>query len=220
MRANLVGRSLVSAITHTPASGPLVPVTTPPMSLAPTVTVGCCALAGVAATRPNNSSIQSLNVMEVLPRMKAFWQAEWLAQAYAGAAGKKRVETAWRRCPADVGRTALRRKQGRCQPAGVAGPGSAGMVVAGLEVVARNGRSSMAATAAKAKPRQTAAATNTQRNTSAKSIPRLAAKAPSEAAPRSGTAPSQARMIAPMTATTSALPSERKKFLAPMATPT
>src|SRR5207247_6791822 len=29
---NLVGRSLVSAITHTPASGPFGPVTTPPMS--------------------------------------------------------------------------------------------------------------------------------------------------------------------------------------------
>src|SRR5262245_34773375 len=92
MRANLVGRSLVSAITHTPASGPFDPVTTPPMSVAPTVTVGCCALAGIAATRPNNSSIQSLNVMEVLPHMKAFGQAERLAQAYAEAVGKKRVE--------------------------------------------------------------------------------------------------------------------------------
>jgi hypothetical protein len=29
---NFVGRSLVSAITQTPASGPLGPVTTPPMS--------------------------------------------------------------------------------------------------------------------------------------------------------------------------------------------
>src|SRR5580765_7315014 len=33
MRANLVGRSVVSAMTHTPASGPLGPVTTPPMAL-------------------------------------------------------------------------------------------------------------------------------------------------------------------------------------------
>src|SRR4051794_4885441 len=32
MRANLVGRSAVSAITQTPASGPLGLVTTPPMS--------------------------------------------------------------------------------------------------------------------------------------------------------------------------------------------
>src|SRR5262245_42587875 len=32
MRANFVGSSVVSAITHTPASGPLGPVTTPPMS--------------------------------------------------------------------------------------------------------------------------------------------------------------------------------------------
>src|SRR6266481_4191322 len=32
MRANLVGRSPVSAMTHTPASGPAGPVTTPPLS--------------------------------------------------------------------------------------------------------------------------------------------------------------------------------------------
>src|SRR2546421_4664655 len=35
MRMNLVGRSWVSAITHTPASGPFGPVTTPAMSEAP-----------------------------------------------------------------------------------------------------------------------------------------------------------------------------------------
>src|SRR5438094_7996739 len=35
MRTNLVGRSCVSAITQTPASGPLGPVTTPAMSAAP-----------------------------------------------------------------------------------------------------------------------------------------------------------------------------------------
>src|SRR5262249_44168968 len=34
--ANFVGRSDVSAMTHTPASGPFAPATTPPMSLAPT----------------------------------------------------------------------------------------------------------------------------------------------------------------------------------------
>src|SRR5262245_65327967 len=33
MRANFVGSSVVSAITHMPASGPLGPVTTPPMAL-------------------------------------------------------------------------------------------------------------------------------------------------------------------------------------------
>ena len=32
MRANLVGSSVVSAITHTPASGPFALVTVPPMS--------------------------------------------------------------------------------------------------------------------------------------------------------------------------------------------
>src|SRR5215210_2165720 len=38
MRTNFVGRSFVSAITHTPASGPRGPVTTPPMSSGPTFT--------------------------------------------------------------------------------------------------------------------------------------------------------------------------------------
>src|SRR3970040_2173063 len=44
MRANFVGRSVVSAITHTPASGPFGPLTTPLMS---------CAVAtkGTAASR-------------------------------------------------------------------------------------------------------------------------------------------------------------------------
>src|SRR5215213_7876225 len=49
--AKRVGRSLVSASTQTPASGPLGPVTTPPMSFAPT----CCALVsdGGRAASPN-----------------------------------------------------------------------------------------------------------------------------------------------------------------------
>src|ERR1700736_1946247 len=38
--AYLVGRSVVSAITHTPASGPFGPRTTPPMSVAPMLTAG------------------------------------------------------------------------------------------------------------------------------------------------------------------------------------
>src|SRR5215467_6915137 len=37
---NRVGRSEVSAMTHTPASGPFAPETTPPMSFAPTRTCG------------------------------------------------------------------------------------------------------------------------------------------------------------------------------------
>src|SRR5207249_11791158 len=42
--ANLVGRSVVSAITHTPASGPLGPRTTPPRSASPmTIPEVCCA---------------------------------------------------------------------------------------------------------------------------------------------------------------------------------
>src|SRR5216684_1719133 len=46
MRANLVGRSVVSAITQTPASGPAALTTVPPISVAPTVTV-CCAKTAV-----------------------------------------------------------------------------------------------------------------------------------------------------------------------------
>src|ERR1700738_2370471 len=46
MRANLVGRSVVSAITQTPASGPAALTTVPPISVAPTVTV-CCAQTAV-----------------------------------------------------------------------------------------------------------------------------------------------------------------------------
>ena len=38
--AYLVGRSVVSAMTQTPASGPLAPVTLPPMSLSPTCIEG------------------------------------------------------------------------------------------------------------------------------------------------------------------------------------
>src|SRR5262249_44816414 len=45
MRTYFVGKSLVSAITQTPASGPFAPVTTPPISSALT----CCANAAVGA---------------------------------------------------------------------------------------------------------------------------------------------------------------------------
>src|SRR5262245_30393346 len=44
--AYLVGSSVVSAITQTPASGPFAPVTTPPMSSLSISTAACCALAG------------------------------------------------------------------------------------------------------------------------------------------------------------------------------
>jgi hypothetical protein len=40
--ANLVGRSVVSAITQTPASGPLALVTTPPMSSLSMRTAALC----------------------------------------------------------------------------------------------------------------------------------------------------------------------------------
>src|SRR5215813_7685772 len=59
-----VGRSRVSAITHTPASGPLRLVTTPPRSLSPTVTgAGCWAL-----TRAGGAPINAANAMAAAPR--------------------------------------------------------------------------------------------------------------------------------------------------------
>src|SRR5436853_6448938 len=48
MRANRVGRSVVSAITQTPVSGPLAPFTTPPMSVAPMF----CAFTEAASSMP------------------------------------------------------------------------------------------------------------------------------------------------------------------------
>src|SRR6516162_9394634 len=50
--AYFVGRSMVSAITQTPASGPFVPVTTPPMSSSSTATaVWALKRAGAAASK-------------------------------------------------------------------------------------------------------------------------------------------------------------------------
>ena len=54
--ANSVGRSLVSAITQTPASGPLAPVTTPPIALAPTWMAASVAATCADAGRPARSS--------------------------------------------------------------------------------------------------------------------------------------------------------------------
>src|SRR5262245_63596227 len=84
--------------------------------------------------------------------------------------------------------------EGPHQPTGVAGPGSAEIVVAVVgAVVVRRGRSSMPAMATKESARQSAPHTNTQRNTSARSMPWAAARAANELAPspRSGAAPSQ-----------------------------
>jgi hypothetical protein len=63
--ANFVGRSVVSAITHTPASGPFELVTTPPMSSESIATVApflCCASTQVseAASRPATANKPAL----------------------------------------------------------------------------------------------------------------------------------------------------------------
>src|SRR5437879_3256454 len=51
MRMKRTGRSRVSAITQTPASGPFGPVTTPPMSSLSMATA-CCACNEAGATQP------------------------------------------------------------------------------------------------------------------------------------------------------------------------
>src|SRR5258705_9579467 len=75
MRTYLVGKSLVSAITQTPASAPLAPVTTPPISLALTCTVAGCALtlAGSAMTsavpiRPAANALNDDFLTVLIPR--------------------------------------------------------------------------------------------------------------------------------------------------------
>src|SRR6516225_10297164 len=60
MRANLVGSSVVSAITQTPASGPDAPTTVPPMSVAPTVTA-CWAYTVVGMTF--GSTVKPANIV-------------------------------------------------------------------------------------------------------------------------------------------------------------
>src|SRR6516225_10258026 len=60
MRANLVGSSVVSAITQTPASGPDAPTTVPPMSVAPTV-AACWAYTAVGMTFGN--AIKPANIV-------------------------------------------------------------------------------------------------------------------------------------------------------------
>src|SRR5262249_11571981 len=191
--AYLVGRSDVSAITQTPASGPLGPATTPPISLAPTVGP-CCALAGASAANTRNSNVHRLNFIANPPAMLLIASEPLCRKLTTGPTLRKASPPhAWvDQAPLRVGG---RHASERDHPTGVAGPGSAEMVVAAVGVVVeRNGRSSMTAIATKDSTRQSAAATNTQRNTSAISMPSAPAKEPSEAAPRSGTAPSQARM--------------------------
>src|SRR6266511_2106419 len=54
-----VGRSRVSAITQTPASGPFALLTTPPRSLSPTLTPAggvCCSLTGAGGAPKNAAS--------------------------------------------------------------------------------------------------------------------------------------------------------------------
>jgi hypothetical protein len=54
--ANFVGKSVVSAITQTPASGPFDPLTVPPISLAETLTTGAALLSDTAKLRTIGNS--------------------------------------------------------------------------------------------------------------------------------------------------------------------
>src|SRR5215468_5414990 len=67
MRANFVGRSVVSAMTQTPASGPFGPVTTPPMSSASMATaVWARSWAGARARSPATPIAATLKYSLVL----------------------------------------------------------------------------------------------------------------------------------------------------------
>src|ERR1700693_3206659 len=80
----LVGRSLVSAITQTPASGPFELRTTPPRSVSPMLTAGVCC----AKTGPGEANAAAM-AMAATPEYKAalflislssndFHQVSWL----------------------------------------------------------------------------------------------------------------------------------------------
>src|SRR5262245_66548357 len=60
MRANLVGNSVVSAITQTPASGPLGPRTTPPISSASIATVAGAVPWAPSSTGAANSAAKPI----------------------------------------------------------------------------------------------------------------------------------------------------------------
>src|SRR5688500_14556016 len=65
-----VGRSFVSAITQTPASGPFVLRTTPPISSASTVIVGCCRALMVVSERaktPTAATVRRIITTPFLP---------------------------------------------------------------------------------------------------------------------------------------------------------
>src|SRR5206468_11539550 len=67
---NLVGRSVVSAITHTPASGPFVLVTTPPISSLSTRTGSL--LAWPALIRPNDTANNIAKPVITIPTYNPF----------------------------------------------------------------------------------------------------------------------------------------------------
>src|SRR5262245_18607351 len=92
MRTNRVGSSVVSAMTHTPASGPLGPVTTPPMSSASTATVAagaCCrALTApiVSAQTAATRTACIIRVVFIVPLWfeKGAWHLKKVAGTFVG----------------------------------------------------------------------------------------------------------------------------------------
>src|SRR5215831_3670115 len=85
MRANFVGRSSVSAMTHTPASRPFALVTVPPRSVGPTLTPppGCapslCCPASRRTPRPAAATtpIEKIHLACISLLLPCDWPWEW-----------------------------------------------------------------------------------------------------------------------------------------------
>src|ERR1035438_3774152 len=106
MRANLVDSSVVSAITQTPASAPLELVTTPPISVAPTLTP-CWANIFVGTMAA--SSMKPASVIQRRSALQQFSIGRLPARA-----GSDRRLYCWRKSSKGVGqRPALSRSSGK-----------------------------------------------------------------------------------------------------------
>src|SRR6187455_997024 len=99
MRTNRTGKSRVSAITHTPASGPFGPVTTPPMSSASIATsaAGCWAYERVKKESELRAATKATAAARVSTRLLVMGRSSDVAEgadattARFGAAGSSPV---------------------------------------------------------------------------------------------------------------------------------
>src|SRR5262245_39903946 len=79
--ANFVGSSVVSAITHTPASGPDGPRTTPPMSSLSMATAACWAIAGdetEAGNTPASAAKPMMATVEYKTYLRFMFALPWV----------------------------------------------------------------------------------------------------------------------------------------------